>query len=436
MASIKKIRAQEIIDSRGIPTIEAKLILDDGRQVITSIPSGASVGKSEAVELRDNDALRFDGQGVTKAVEFINKLIAPKLIGVSPLKQFQIDQWLIKADGTKNKSKLGANTILTISQLVAKAAAEELHVPLFKYINTLYQSVAGGKPLPIERLPSPMFNMINGGRHANNNLEFQEFHLIPSSSSTFAKAYEKGVEFFHELKRVLADKNAFIAIGDEGGFTTNFTANIDALEVINETILKKNFKPGLDVFLGLDIAASQFYRHNRYVIRDKPHPLHVDDYIEYIVSLTKNYSILILEDPLDEDDWQGWAKLNKMVSRTMYLVGDDLLTTNKERLTRAIKENVCNSILIKPNQVGTLLETLEVIDLARKNNMSCIVSHRSGETNDTFIADFAVGIQADFVKFGAPDRGERVAKYNRLLEIENEELEKPLPAKPKNQIGA
>ncbi len=423
MANIKKIEAYEIIDSRGFPTLEGRLTLDNNHEVTTAIPAGTSIGKYEAVELRDNDPKRMEGMGVSKAVSYINELIGPKLVGVSPLKQQEVDLWLIKADGTKNKSKLGGNTTLTISQLIVKAAAKELNVPLFQYINSLYKSIFKSE-IRLEKLPDPIFNIINGGKHANNSLEFQEFQVIPSSSLTFGKAYELAVELFHELKKVLIYRNANISVGEEGGFTPNFTTNIDAIEVLNETISQKGLKVGLDVFIGLDIAASYFFKNNHYYIKDKPHPLKANEYLEFIISLIKNYSILVLEDPINQDDWESWSKLNQVIPKNIYLVGDDILTTNKIRLEKAIHERTCTTILIKPNQIGTITETLEVIDVARKNNFNYIVSHRSGETNDSFIADFAVGVQADFVKFGAPCRGERVAKYNRLWQIEREGLKK------------
>lgn len=419
--AIKSIHAHEIIDSRGYPTIEAQLTLDTGVTVSTAVPSGTSIGKYEAVELRDGDTNRMDGMGVTKAVSYINELIAPKLIGANPEKQREIDYWLIKADGTPNKAKLGGNTTLAVSQLILKAAAASHNLSLFQYINGLYANIFK-EQIKIEKIPTPMFNIINGGKHANNTLEFQEFQVIPSSSLSFSRAYQLGVELFHELKRVLAYRNANISVGEEGGFTPNFTTNLDAAEVLNETITQRNLKPGLDVFLGMDIAASHFYKDDRYVIKDRPHPMKQDEYIEFIKTMLNNYSILTLEDPLQEDDWDGWKKLAGEIGEQIYLIGDDLLTTNKERLLRAIKERTCSTILVKPNQIGTITETLEVIDTARKNNFNYIVSHRSGETNDSLIADFAVAVQADFVKFGAPSRGERVAKYNRLWQIERDEL--------------
>lgn len=421
MAVIKKIHAYEIIDSRSYPTIEGRLLLDNGIEVTTSIPAGDSIGKYEAIELRDNDKNRFDGMGVVQAASYINELIAPKLVGVSPARQKEVDEWLIQADATKNKSRLGANTILTISQLLAKAAAAELHIPLFLYLNKLHQTLFK-MPIKIEKIPAPIFNIINGGKHANNNLEIQEFQIIPTSSLTFEKAYQTGVELFHELKRVLVYRNANISVGDEGGLTPNFPTNIDALEVITETITQRGLKPGIDVFLGLDMAASYFYKDQKYHIKDLPHALSSDEYLKFLQNLIKNYSPLIIEDPLDQDAWNDWKKLNEFIADRVYLVGDDLLSTNKERLENAIKDKVCSTILIKLNQLGTVTETLQVIDTARKNNFNYIVSHRSGETNDTFAADFAVAVQADFVKFGAPSRGERVAKYNRLWQIEREEL--------------
>lgn len=425
MANIKKIYAYEIIDSRGYPTIEGRLTLDNGVEVSTAIPAGTSVGKYEAVELRDTNIPRIDGMGVTQAVSYINDLIGPKLVGISPLKQQEIDYWLIKADNTKNKSRLGANTVLTVSQLIAKAGAAEQNIPLFRYINYIYKQIFKSE-IQIEKIPTPIFNIINGGKHSNNNLEIQEFQIIPSSSLSYEQALLSAVEVFHELKRMLEYRNANTSVGVEGGFTPNFSTNADALEVILETINHRNLKIGYDIFLGLDIAASNFYKDEKYVIKDKTHPLKPEEYLDFIEALVKKYSILVLEDPIQEDDWSNWKKLTEKVASEVYVVGDDLLATNKERVTTAIKEKACTTVLIKPNQIGTITETLEVIDLVRKNNMSYIVSHRSGETNDTFIADFAVGVQSMFVKFGAPSRGERVAKYNRLSQIDREEL-KPKP---------
>lgn len=421
MSKIKNIHAYEIIDSRGFPTVEAKLTLDNGMQVTTSIPAGNSIGKYEAVELRDNDINRFDGMGVSKSVSYINDLIAPKLVGVTPDKQQDVDYWLMKADGTKNKSKLGANTTLTISQLFVKAAAAEQGIPLFRYVNTLYANLFKDNIL-IDKLPSPIFDLINGGKHANNNLEFQEFQVIPSSKFSYSKAYEIGVDVFHELKRVLIYRNANISVGEEGGFSPNFSTNLDALEVLSEALIKKDLKMGLDVFFGIDFGASHYNKDDRYIVKDKPHPMKKEEYVDFILNIAKTYPMLVIEDPLIEDDWDDWKKIAANLPEQIYLVGDDLLATNKERLIKAVKEKACTTILVKPNQIGTITETLEVVDLARKNGFNYIVSHRSGETNDNFIADLAVGLQADFVKFGAPSRGERVEKYNRLWQIEREEL--------------
>lgn len=421
MSVIKSIHAYEIMDSRGYPTIEGQLTLDTGQVVTVSIPSGTSIGKHEALELRDQDPKRFGGFGVTQAVSYVNELIGPKLIGISPLKQQEIDNWLIKADGTPNKSKLGANTTLTISKLIAKAGAVDQGVSLFQYINTLYKNNFK-EDIKIEKVPSPIFTMLSGGKHANNNLEFQEFSIIPSSSLNFSKAYQLGVELFHEVYKVLIYRGANTSVGEEGGYSPSFSTNMDALEVLNETIIQKGLKPGMDIFLGMDIAASNFYKNDRYEIKDKPHPLKRDEYIEFLKNLISHYSMLILEDPLQDDDYEGWKKLLSGLPEQIYLVGDDLITTNKDRLMNAVKEELCTTVLIKPNQIGTISETFEVVSIARKNNFNYIVSHRSGETNDDFIADFAVGIQADFVKFGAPSRGERIAKYNRLWQIEREEL--------------
>lgn len=421
MNTVKKIKAYEIMDSRGYPTIEAMLTMSNGIIVTTSIPAGTSIGKYEAVELRDQDLQRFEGKGVSKAVSFINELIGPKLSGASPLKQKEVDYWLIKADGTQNKSKLGANTCLAISQLMVKAGAADLGVPIYKYINSLYNE-SFKQNLSVAKIPNPMFNVINGGKHANMNTDFQEFHVIPSSSLSFAKAYRMGVEIFHELEKVLIERHANVSVGEEGGFAPSFNTNIDALEVIKEAVAKLRIKIGLEVFLGLDVAASVFFKDGKYIVKDRPHPQSPDEYLKFIKFIVDEYSILVLEDPFAEDEWSSWQRLNESLGERTYLVGDDLLTTSKVRLQRAIKEKACTTIVIKPNQIGTITETLEVIDLARKNNFNYLVSHRSGDTADSFIADFSVGVQSDFVKFGAPSRGERVAKYNRLLEIEKDGL--------------
>ncbi len=419
--TVTKIIAYEILDSRGFPTIEARMSLSDGHEVETSIPSGTSIGKYEALELRDGDETRFRGMGVLRAIDIINTVIAPKLVGIDPARQVDVDRWLITADGTSNKSKLGANSVLAVSQLFLKAGAYEQAVPAFYYINKLYEQLFG-KYITIEKIPTPIFNIINGGKHANNTLQFQEFQIIPSSSLKFEDALRLGTEVFHELKDVLLYRNANISVGEEGGFAPNLSTNIDAIELLSETLGKRHLKLGLDVFLGLDFACGYYFQDGKFHVKDKPQPMDREEYMEYLLHLMSAYPFLLIEDPLMEDDYSGWTALLSKMDSGIYLVGDDLLTTNKERLARAITEKACTTILIKPNQIGTITETLEVVNLARENNINYIVSHRSGETNDDFIADLGVGVQADFVKFGAPSRGERVAKYNRLLKLVYQDL--------------
>ena len=423
MITVKKIVANEIIDSRGQPTIEVTAFLSNDKTVTASVPSGTSVGKYEAKEMRDRDENRFGGMGVIKAVSTINEVLAPKLIGVSPSKYQAIDEWLIKADGTNTKEKLGGNTTLAVSQLFIKAAAMEQGVSIYKFINGQYTKRFKAE-LPLQKIPTPIFNIINGGKHASNNLEFQEFQIIPSSSLQFSKAYQLGVEIYHELKKVLVYRNASISVGEEGGFAPNFATNLDALEAIKEAVQRRSLKMGLDIFLGLDVASSSFYKNDKYHIKDMSHPLNKEEYMDFIMNIADKYPLLCIEDPLNEDDFEGWTKLLKTMPRDIYIIGDDLLATNKERLERAIEEKACSMALIKPNQIGTISETLDVIHTAKANDIGVLVSHRSGETNDSFIADLAVGVQAEFVKFGAPSRGERVAKYNRLWDIEREKLSK------------
>jgi len=419
MSVIQKIVASEVIDSRGYPTIEGTLFLDNNNFVKTSVPSGFPSGKYDAVELRDSDPKRFHGFGVTTAISYINTLISPKLAGANPFKQQEIDSWLIKADKTKNKSRLGVNTILLVSQLVAKAAAKDQNISLYQYLNHLLLK-HHKLEVKLEKIPTPIFALINGGKHANNNLDFQEFQVIPSSSYSYSDGLQVGVEIYHELKNMLQYRNATIAVGEEGGFTPNFASNRDALEILKETIIKINKKIGIDIFLGLNIAATHFYKDQRYIIHDRPNPLKIEEYYKELTKIISEYSLLVVEDPFSQESWNDWKKLNSEISDQAYLVGNDLLESNKERINTAIKEKACSSIVIKPNQVGTISEVLSLIDLAKKNKLSYIFSDRSGETNDAFVADFAVAMQADFVKFGAPCRGERVAKYNRLWEIEKE----------------
>ena len=415
MAIIKAIRAREILDSRGIPTLEAEIWLDSGHYAVASIPSGTSTGKYEAVELRDNDPRRFRGQGVLKAIANVNTVIAPQLLGRDPTAQTEIDQLLINLDGTKNKSKLGANAILSVSQAVCEVAAVSLNLPTYLYLAWKY-----GNKDKVTKLPTPTFNVINGGKHGAGNLDFQEFHIIPSTLKSYHEALQLGEEIYQTLEQVLIDKGAIHSVGVEGGFTPNLFTNLDALEAIMEAITRTAYRFSQDVFLGLDLAASNFFKNNRYTIKDRAQPFSTQDMIAYFEELKRNYHIFSLEDPLQEDDWAGWQELTSLLSSTTVIVGDDLLATNKDRVRKAIDMKACNAILVKPNQIGTISETVEVINLARTAGWKIIVSHRSGETNDEFIADFAVGLAADYTKFGAPVRGERVAKYNRLLAIEAE----------------
>ncbi len=411
MAGIKNIKAYEILDSRGNPTVKAEVILDNGKRADAAIPSGASKGTYEAVELRDNDMNRYLGMGVLKAVAAIEDIIAPKLKGIDPEAQEEIDKIMIDADGTENKSKLGANSILAVSLASARVAALSNNLNLYEYISRL----CGGSGK--SKLPTPMFNIINGGLHGCGKFNFQEFLLIPTISVPFDQALRMGAEIYQSFKKFLKEKNLIYSVGDEGGFTPGFSTNEEVLDFLIAAINKTNYSYSKDVYLGLDFAASCFYRQGFYqLIKDGP-KLSKDEYINYLAELTQKYHLFSLEDGLHEDDWQGWKNLSEKVGKKSILVGDDLLVTNERRLQKAIDYNACNGIIIKPNQIGTLTETLDVVKLARKANFKIIISHRSGETNDDFIADLAAGTGADFAKFGAPARGERVAKYNRLLQI-------------------
>lgn len=415
MTKIQRIWAREILDSRATPTIECYCQLDTGQITISSIPSGASTGTYEALELRDGDTARFKGKGVLKAVGNINQVLGPALIGMDPAKQNEIDQKMISMDGTENKEKLGANSILAISEAVCKAGALTQSQPLFQYIQTLSKN----KQIPTQpRIPTPLFNMINGGLHGAGNLDFQEFFVIPTFSKGFSKGLEMGVEIYMSIGENLARRGAIHSVGDEGGYAPNLFTNADALEILVESIKQTSHIMGTDVFLGLDVAANSFYKDGKYSIKDKSAPLDEAAMIEYYKELNSIYHLEVLEDPLYEDAWEGWKKLSAALDSQLITIGDDLLVTNKKRIDKAISDKACNAVLIKPNQVGTVIETLDVIKRARDANWKIVVSHRSGETNDTFIADFAVGVGSDFAKFGAPARGERVAKYNRLLAIE------------------
>lgn len=417
-SKIYSVTAREILDSRGNPTVEAEVILESGYRGRSAVPSGASVGTYEALELRDNDPKRYNGKGVLKAVANINGDINNHLKGHDALDQHLVDELMLKLDGTANKSHLGANAILGTSCAVAVAAAAFSRQPLYLYLNQLFQKKYIKRPL--ERMPTPLFNIINGGKHGAGNLDFQEFHVVPASNKKFHTALEMGVSVYYNAKKVLKSRNAVHSVGDEGGFAPNLYTNIDALEILSEAIQMSPYKFGLDIFMGLDLASSHFLSDRGYTIKDRPNPFNRDEFIDYLIKLHHKYRMLILEDALSEDDWEGWRKLTTQIGEEVLIVGDDLLATNRERLKQAIAEKACSAILAKPNQIGSLSEYLQVIKAAIEHDIKIIASHRSGETTDTFIADLAVAIQAEYVKFGAPARGERVVKYNRLLKIESE----------------
>lgn len=413
MPKISRIVAREILDSRATPTIEVSVLTDIGTFGTSSVPSGAGVGKNEDVELRDGDPTRYHGNGVLKAVANVQNTITPKLLGFEVSEQEKIDALMIELDGTNNESKLGANAILAISIACLKAAASSYKLPLFKYIGDRYRPSA---PL---KIPGPIFNLINGGKHGAGNLDFQEFHVIPSTQMSYSDALRAGTETWLNLKDELIHRNAIHSVGDEGGFAPNLFTNADALELLSLVIKNSNYRLGQDLFLGLDVAADTFYKDGKYNIKDSPRPLSRDELTQLYGNLVKDYGLLGLEDPLSQEDWGGWTALSHALPGTVMIVGDDLITTNAKRLQKAIDNKSCNAVIVKPNQIGTVTETIELVRLASINNITTIASHRSGETNDYFIADFAVGMGTNYAKFGAPDRGERVAKYNRLLEIES-----------------
>ncbi|MCS7205249.1 MAG: phosphopyruvate hydratase [Leptospiraceae bacterium] len=408
---ISEIFAREILDSRGNPTVEVEVLLDDGILGRAAVPSGASTGEGEALELRDKDSKRYLGKGVQKAIQNIEEVIAPKIIDFySPYRQKEIDQLMIELDGTENKSNLGANAILGVSLAVAHAAANSLSLPLYRYI---------GGPLA-DTMPVPMMNILNGGAHADNNLDFQEFMIMPVGFSSFREALRAGAEIFHHLKQVLKDKGYSTAVGDEGGFAPNLNSNEEALQIILNAIEKAGYKPGEEILLALDVASSSFYDKNKKTYHIEGKDVGTDEMIRMYENLVNRYPIISIEDGLSEFDWDGWKILNKTLGKKVQLVGDDLLVTNPKRLQRAIEEQACNSILIKVNQIGSLTETLQTIRLAQKHQFTCIISHRSGETEDTTIAHIAVGTSVGQIKTGSLSRTDRVAKYNELLRIEED----------------
>ncbi len=417
MSTVKHIWAREILDSRGIPTVECYCQLDDGRFATASVPAGTSTGSHEALELRDKDPMRYRGEGVLKACENINTVLGPALVGVDPTHQAEIDQKLISLDGTENKSKYGGNAILAISEVVCKVAALVQGKALYSWINDL--AIERGIEKGV-KIPTPLLNMINGGLHGAGNLDFQEFWMIPATSKKFSEGLQMGVEIYHTIGENLARRGAIHSVGHEGGYAPNLFTNADAFEVFVESIRQTNYSLGRDVFLGLDIASNSFYKDGDYLIRDRSSTLSDDQLLDYYKELVGNYKLAILEDAFQEDAWNSWKKLYSEMSGSVIVAGDDLLVTNPKRVQKAIDEKACNAAIIKPNQIGTITESLQVVKMVKDAHWKVITSHRSGETNDTFIADFAVGVASDYAKFGAPARGERVAKYNRLSAIEIE----------------
>lgn len=409
MSKIKDIKAREILDSRGNPTVEVDVILDNDVLGRVSVPSGASTGEREMLELRDKDN-RYNGLGVLKAVSNVNDIIRPALIGFDTDKQKELDYKLIELDGTPNKSKLGANAILGVSMAYLKACANNSNVPLYKYAMEIYQ----GRHLS---LPIPMMNILNGGAHADNNLDFQEFMIIPKAN-TIKERIRIGSEVFHSLKKVLKEKGLATSVGDEGGFAPNIISNNEAFDLIIEGITRAGYKAGVDVFLGIDVAASEFYKDGKYCFEGKE--LTTEEIINYYKELVNKYPIISIEDPVDENDWEGFSLLTKEIGDRIQLVGDDLFTTNKEYLQKGIDMKAGNAILLKVNQIGTITETMETIELAKANNYKTIISHRSGETEDTTIAHLAVGFNLGQIKTGSMSRTDRICKYNELIRIEEE----------------
>jgi len=406
VSRIKEIKAREILDSRGNPTIEVDVICEDGSFGRSSVPSGASTGINEALELRDNDH-RYMGKGVLKAVKNVNEIIRPRLIGFDVTKQKEIDALLISLDATENKSNLGANAMLAVSLSCLKAAADHNKMPLYKYLGSG------------EELPVPMMNILNGGAHADNNLDFQEFMIVPKADN-FKESLRKGAEVFHTLKKVLKNKGYNTSVGDEGGFAPNMKSNLEAFDLIMEAIIKAGYTPGVDVSLAIDVAASQFYEDGKYNLKGENKIFDTDEMIDFYEELILKYPIISIEDALEETDFEGFKKLTDRIGSKVQLVGDDLFVTNPKMLQKGIVEGACNAILLKVNQIGTVSETLDTIELAKNNNYKTVISHRSGETEDTFIADFAVGLSLGQIKTGSLSRTDRTCKYNQLIRIEEE----------------
>ncbi len=411
MLTIKDIHALEVMDSRGNPTIQANMILSDNTKASAIVPSGASTGKREALELRDNDKTRFLGKGVLRACENVNSVIKHHLIGLEAINQAFVDERLRALDGTPNYANLGANAVLGVSMALARASAKALNLPLYRYLG-------GANALT---LPVPMLNIINGGTHANNSIDFQEYMIMPLGFESFKEALRASAEVYHTLKKLLDGKNQLTSVGDEGGFAPNFNNNVEPLEVISQAIEKAGYKLGEEIALALDVASSELVDENfNYHLKGENKILDSHELVAYYKKLVAKYPIVSIEDGLSEDDWEGWAFLSKELGRQIQLVGDDLFVTNASLLQKGIEKNIANAILIKPNQIGTISETLETIRLAKHHAYQCVMSHRSGESEDSFIADFAVALNTGEIKTGSTARSERIAKYNRLLEIEHE----------------
>ena len=407
MVVIDNIFADEVLDSRGNPTVRATVYLSDGSSGVAIVPSGASTGVNEAIELRDGDK-RFGGKGVRKACENVNAIIANELIGISPYDQAEIDNIMLELDGTENKSKLGANAILGVSMAVARAAANSLNLPLFRYL--------GGSNGLV--MPTPMLNIINGGAHADNDVDLQEYMIMPTGFDDFELALRASSEIYHTLKKLLEKDGHPTALGDEGGFAPNFKNNEEPIEYILRAIEEAGYRPGKEVNIALDAASSEFYKDGKYVLAGENRTLTKEEMVDYYAKIVEKYPIVSLEDGMAEEDWEGWKLLTEKLGDKIQLVGDDLFVTNKKLLAKGIDLGVANAILIKPNQIGTVTETMQTVRLAQRNNYKCVMSHRSGESEDAFIADFAVALNTGQIKTGAPARGERTAKYNRLLQIE------------------
>jgi enolase len=410
MSIISDIYAREVLDSRGNPTVEVEVFLESGAFGRAIVPSGASTGAHEAIELRDGDKSRYLGKGVQKAVDNVNSLIAPEIIGLDALDQVGIDNKMIELDGTPNKAKFGANAILAVSMAVAHAAAEYLELPLYVYL--------GG--FNAKQLPVPMMNIVNGGAHADNNIDVQEFMVLPVGAPTFKEALRWGTEIFHHLKSVLKEKGLNTAVGDEGGFAPNLASNEEAITTIISAIERAGYKPGVDVFLGMDVASTEFFKDGKYHLEGEGKSFTSAEWVDFLAAWVDKYPIITIEDGCSEDDWDGWKLLTEKLGQKVQLVGDDLFVTNTSRLSQGIEQGIGNSILVKVNQIGTLTETFDAIEMAKRAGYTAVISHRSGESEDSTIADIAVATNAGQIKTGAPSRTDRVAKYNQLLRIEDQ----------------